>query len=62
MLHAKQVEAYRKMSPAEKLRVAFALRRAALELKAAALRAEHPDWSEERINKRVLEVFQRART
>lgn len=55
-----QIAAYRRMTPAEKLAVAFRLRRTARELKAAALRAEHPDWSEQRVQFEVTEVFRRA--
>ena len=45
MLHPAQIEAYRRMTPAQKLEIAFQLWRAARALKAASLRSEHPDWS-----------------
>jgi hypothetical protein len=62
VLHPEQIRAYRRMTPAEKLGVAFQLYRAARELKAAGLRMQHPDWSEEAVQVKVREVFLRART
>lgn len=45
------------MTPAQKLRAAERLYNSARELKAAALRAEHPDWSDEAIRRAVREIF-----
>ena len=50
------------MTPAEKLRAAERLYRSAWDLKAASLRARHPDWSEERIRAEVREIFLHSRT
>jgi Rv0078B-related antitoxin len=50
------------MSPAQKLRAAERLYYSARQLKAAALRAEHPDWSDEAIRRAVREIFLYARS
>ena len=50
------------MSPAQKLRAAERLYHSAWQLKAAALRAEHPDWSDEAIHRAVREIFLYARS
>ena len=52
----------RAMSPAQKLRAAERLYESARQLKAAALRAQHPDWSEETIRRAVREAFLHARS
>lgn len=49
------------MSPAQKLRAAERLYYSARQLKAAALRAEHPDWTEEAIRLAVRDFFLYAR-
>jgi len=50
------------MSPAQKLRAAERLYYSARQLKAAALRAEHPDWSDEAIRQAVRDFFLYARS
>ncbi len=62
MMHPEQVRIFRAMSPERKLDLASALYFAARELKAAALRAGHPDWSEDQIQEKVREIFFYART
>ena len=52
----------RAMTPAQKLKTAERLYRSAQGLKAAALRARHPDWSEDRIRSEVREIFLHSRT
>jgi len=52
----------RSMSGEQKLRSAFALYWSARNLKAAALRTQHPEWSEEDVQKRVREIFLHAVT
>jgi Rv0078B-related antitoxin len=49
------------MSPAQKLRAAEQLYHSAWQLKAAALRAEHPDWTDEAIRLAVRQIFLYAR-
>lgn len=52
----------RAMSPAQKLKAAEQLYWSARQLKAAALRAQHPGWSEEEIERAVREAFLYARS
>jgi hypothetical protein len=52
-----QVEIFRRMTPEQKLRAAERLYWSARELKAAWLRAEHPDWTEEQVAKAVRDAF-----
>jgi hypothetical protein len=61
-MHPEQVKIYRAMSPAKKLAVAASLYRAARRLKYCALKHQHPDWPESRIEQEVREIFIRART
>jgi hypothetical protein len=57
-----QVEIYRRMSPQQKLEIAFGLYKVARELKAAGLRMIHTDWTERQIKKEVTRIFLNART
>jgi hypothetical protein len=57
-----QLARYRAMTPAERLQQAERLYWMARRLRAAQERALHPDWSEEDVQRRVREVFLRART
>ncbi len=61
-LHPVQVEIYRNMSAQRKLEIASDLYRTARELKAMAIRDDHPDWTEEEVQKKVREIFLYART
>ena len=54
-LHPEQIKALRKMTPAQRLRVGFAFMEEMRQLKAAALRAQHPDWSEEEVARALRE-------
>jgi hypothetical protein len=49
------------MSPAQKLRAAERLYHSARQLKAAALRAEHSDWTDEAIRQALRDIFLYAR-
>ena len=49
------------MSPAQKLRAAERLYHSARQLKTAALRAQHPEWSDATIRRVVREAFLYAR-
>lgn len=48
-IHPVQVEGFRRMTPAEKLRMVAQLYEAGIRLRIAGLRTAHPDWSEERL-------------
>jgi hypothetical protein len=50
------------MSPDQKLKAAERLYCSAWQLKAAALRAQYPEWSEETVRRAVCAAFLRART
>ena len=52
----------RQMTPEDKLRAAEHLYLSARQLKTAALRAQHPEWSEEAIRTAVREAFLYARS
>lgn len=51
------VAALRRMSPAERLRTGRALDHDARRLETAMLRAQHPDWSAEQIERAVRNLF-----
>lgn len=52
----------RAMTPEQKLRAAEGLYDSARELKAAVLRADHPDWTEEQVHRAVREWLLYARS
>ncbi len=52
----------RRMTGAQKLRTAFQMYWSARRLKAARLRQQHPDWTEEQVQQRVKEIFMYAVT
>jgi hypothetical protein len=52
-----QISIFRAMSPARKLELAAWFNDSARRLKAQALRAQHPDWPDDRIARRVRELF-----
>lgn len=49
-LHPEQVRLLRAMSLERRAELALGFIRSMSELKAAALRSQHPDWSEERVS------------
>lgn len=48
-LHPEQIKALRKLTPAQRLETGLAFMEEMRQLKAAALCAQHPDWTEEEI-------------
>ena len=52
-----QSEIIRKMTPAQKFAIAGELYKTAWEVKRAALRQQHPDWSEDQVQVRVRRIF-----
>jgi hypothetical protein len=56
-----QTDVFRAMTPGQRVAAAEQLYWTAREIKAAALRSFHPDWSEERIQQAVKEAFLYAR-
>ena len=57
-----QIEAFRRMPPSRRLALAEQLYWSAREWKAAWLRTQHPDWSEDQVTREVTRVFLHART
>lgn len=50
------------MTPEKKLEITLRLYHSAKELKAAGLRMQNPDWSQEKIQNTLRSVFLNART
>jgi len=61
-MQTEQQKILRAMTPTQKLRAAERLYYSARQLKAAALRAQHPDWTEEAIQQAVRQIFLYARS
>jgi hypothetical protein len=61
-MHPEQKKIYQSMTPVQKLEVAFKLYETAKAIKAAAIKDQHPDWSDEKIKKKVDEIFLYAGT
>jgi hypothetical protein len=57
-----QIAALRAMPGERRLRLAEGLYWSARKLKAAGIRAQHPDWPDERVSAEVREFFVHART
>lgn len=62
MMNAEQKKILMAKTPTEKLVIAERLYLMAREVKAASLRAFHPDWTEEQIARQVRDIFCAART
>ncbi len=60
--YRRQIATYRRMTPVDRLVIAAGLYRAARAIKAASIRAQHPDWNEEQVGDAVREAFLYART
>ncbi len=48
-IHPVQIEGFRRMTPAEKLKMVADLYETGIRLRMAGLRLEHPDWPDERL-------------
>ena len=57
-----QIEILRAMPGERRLRLAERLYWSARRLKIAGLRAQHPDWPEDRLKTEALRIFRHART
>lgn len=60
--HPIQIEGFRRMSPAEKLRMVAELYHAGIRLRVAGLRMSHPDWPEERMEREARRALLYAGT
>ena len=56
------VATLQRMTGEQKLKTAFRLYWTAREIKAAGLRQQHPDWTEEQVQQKVKEIFLHATT
>ena len=61
-MHPEQRRILRSMTPEKKIEIALRLYHSAREMKAAGLRMQNPDWTEEKIQTKVREIFLYART
>ncbi len=50
-IHSLQIEGFKRMSPAQKLRMVASLYEAGIRLRVAGLRLANPDWTEERLDR-----------
>ena len=50
-IHPVQLEGFRRMTPAQKLRMVADLYETGIQLRAAGLRLAHPDWPQERLER-----------
>ena len=57
-----QTEVLKRMSPQQKWHAALRLYWSARRWKAAWIRHQHPDWTEDQVQQTVREVFANART
>jgi hypothetical protein len=55
-LHPEQTKALRRMTPSRRLEVGLDFLEEMRQLKASALRLQHPDWTEERV-RQALRAF-----
>ena len=61
-MHPEQIKIYKAMTPAQKLDVSIKLYQSAKAIKKAAIKQQHPEWSEKKIKKLVNDIFLYART
>jgi hypothetical protein len=59
---AEYIRILRAMTPQQKLRATAALNDLARHLKAAGLRSQHPEWTEQQVQAAAREMFLHART
>ena len=57
-----QIEIFRRMTPERRLQLAEQLYWTARDLKAAGIRIQHPDWTEQQVRAEVTRIFRHART
>ncbi|MGH8707668.1 MAG: hypothetical protein ACREVD_06375 [Burkholderiales bacterium] len=61
-IHPVQIEAFRRMTPAEKLQRVAELYETGIRLRAAGLRLAHPDWPQERLEREARRALLYAGT
>ncbi|MSU49691.1 MAG: hypothetical protein EXS37_11505 [Opitutus sp.] len=60
--HPRQIQVWLKMGAAGRTRLGIQLRHHARRWKLAALRAQHPDWTDERLRVELAKIYARGRT
>jgi len=61
-MHPIQLKIFQNMSAQRKWELSIELNYNARALKAAALRKDHPEWNEEKVNEEVKKIFINAST
>ena len=61
-IHPKQIEGFRLMTPAQKLRMVADLYEAGIQLRVAGLRLAHPEWTPERLDRHARVSLRHAGT
>ncbi len=61
-MHPVQKEIYRSMTPEQKYKIGMSIYWTVRKWKAAGIRMQHPDWSEEQVQAKVKEIFLYVRT
>ena len=61
-LHPEQIRVLKSLSPEAKLKLAESMYTSARKLKESAVRQQHPQWSKEKVNQKVTEIFLYARS
>ena len=62
LLHPVQIEGFKRMTPAQKLRMVADLYDAGIRLRVAGLRMSHPDWTDERLEREARRSLRDAGT
>jgi hypothetical protein len=60
-LHPEQIKALRKMTPAQRLQLSLRFIEQMREMREAMLRAEHPDWTREKVGSALRDFILNAR-
>jgi hypothetical protein len=61
-LHPIQVQAWKKLGASGRTQLGIAMRRDARRWKFAALRAQHPDWTDARLQNELIRIYSRGNT
>ena len=61
-IHPVQLEGFRRMTPAQKLRMVAELYEAGIRLRVAGLRIAHPDWPQDRLEREARRALLYAGT